>query len=220
MIELMFPLWRRFALNSLISGDYEKAEKYFRKIHRYNPNEPGFDYNLGLVKLAQFKYEDAESYFKNDISLYGESYERLRVMGDLYYVWGKREEAASWYEKALQECKNEIDKSLIKARLHNCSKIESFNNVVLSYRYYNEGNKLLESKEDEEALNLFSKAVELDNTNFQALNNKGSILMNYSRDYKKAEECFLKASRISNLPSIQKNLVTVQKILAEEERKE
>ncbi len=213
MFQLLIPVWQRFALNSMVSGDYDKAEKYFLRIHRYKPLLSGFEYNLGLIKLAQNKYEEAELFLKKDISLYGESYNRLRVMGDLYYIWGKRELASMLYKKAFAVCEGEFDKNILNIRIQKCSSEKAFDKVKKGHILYKEGNYLLKSGKNAEALKAFSDAVEQDGTHFQALNNKGTILMNTFHKYKEALECFEQASKLTNLPVIHSNVLKARESL-------
>ncbi len=216
IFQLFVPVWRRLALNSLVSGEYGKAEKYFLRIQRYSLHERGIEYNLGLIKLAMNKFEEAESLFKKDMALYGETYTRTRVMGDLNYIWGRREQAAGWYRKALADCENETDRNLLRMRIQKCSSEKAFEKVRKSHLFYTEGNNLLQHGNDEGALRAFSDAVEQDNTHFQALNNKGSVLMNSFQRYAEALACFEQALRINPLPSIERNKIKAGEALKKE----
>ncbi len=213
MLKFLVPVWRRLALNSLVTGEYEKAEKYFSRIHRSLPHEAGFEYNMGLIRLAQEEYREAEILFKKDSELYGESYTRMRVLGDLYYIWGKRESAAAMYKKALDECESGVEKNILKIRIQKCTSEKAFARVQKSHIFYREGNNHLQNGEVDEALEAFSRAVEEDGTHFQALNNKGSILMNHLHQYTEALACFEQAFKISSLPSIQSNIIKAREAL-------
>ncbi len=219
MFRLLIPIWQRLAFNNLVMGNYFKAEKYFRRIHRYAPSQAGFEYNIGLVNLAQSNYEKAESFFNKDITIYGESYDRTRVMGDLYYIWGKREQAGEWYRKALTDCDSTVDNNLLTMRIQKCNSKKAFENVQNSHILYNKGNEFLKGKKYKEAMEAFSAAVEQDNTNFQALNNKGSILMNNFKKYEDSLDCFKKALSMSSLPAISINIKKAREVLGEREHR-
>ncbi len=206
MFRLLILVWQRMAFNSLVSGDYQKAEKYFRRIHRYKSSDGGFEYNMGLIKLAQCDFEEAEVFFKKDLDLYGESFNRSRVMGDLYYIWGQRDKAGDWYKKSIADCTTAVDRNILKMRIQKCNSEKVFNDVRKSHISFNMGNQLVKEKKYEEGLVAFSNAVEQDNTNFQALNNKGSILMNHFHNYRDSLVCFEKALNYSSLPAISINV--------------
>ncbi len=197
----------------MVSGNYDKAEKYFLRIHRYKPSISGFEYNLGLIKLAQSKYDEAELFLKKDISLYGESYNRLRVIGDLYYIWGRREDASVSYKKAFSECESDVDRNILNIRIQKCSSENAFDKVRKSHMLYKKGNHLLKSGKNTEALKAFSDAVEQDGTHFQALNNKGTVLMNTFHKYAEALKCFEQASKLTNLPAIHGNVLKARESL-------
>ena len=112
-IKLFFL--NRFALNAYISTDYTKALKYYEKILRNNPCHPGLMYNIGLCYFAMKDYARAESFFMDELDRYGETGDRLRTLGDLYYRWKKREQALFFY-KQLEEYLN-YSENWLKTRI-------------------------------------------------------------------------------------------------------
>ncbi len=199
-------LFTRFALNSFVSGDFPRAEKYFRLLKEREPDRMGVDHNLGLTKLAQKQYAEAERYFKRDMELFGQTAVRSRTLGDLYYVWGKRKEARKWYASALEDADDEASTVLLRERIEICATDESFEPIHGSYAAFEEGVRLQRSGDAEGARLALQKAVDLDSTNFQAWNNLGSILMDNDANFSEALVCFRKAREYSSIPAIVNNI--------------
>ncbi len=201
----------RFALNSFVSGDFERAEKYFRRLKEDDPDRMGVDQNMGLVKLGLKQFAEAEKFFLRDAELFGESYVRSRTLGDLYYIWGRREQARNRYSAALRQGENNSDETLLRERSVICSDESAFAAVGESHRSFEEGVRLQKAGDAAAAKASLENAVKHDPTNFQAWNNLGSILMDDSSTYRQAVECFSRARRYSTLPSIVHNLEEARK---------
>lgn len=210
MLKLLIPIWERLALNHLVTGEYRKAETYFLRIRKHAPNRPGILHNLGLVELALRKYPESEALFKQDLELYGESWVRLKSLAELYYIWGKREEAETYYGKALAECEDGREQLLAEKRIAKCREPERFRLAAESYRLFEEGTELMRRKEFDAALEILEQAVSLDETNFQALNNIGVILLEVKQDRDGAESRFRMAAEYTSLPIITGNLSRVR----------
>ena len=93
----------RMGLNAYVAGDYKKAEDWFRKLERSEPDSIRVLRNLGVVLLAQGKGEEAERYLLKEEKLYGASFDRHAALADLAYSIGKREQAVVRYARALGE---------------------------------------------------------------------------------------------------------------------
>lgn len=198
--------WERTALNSFVMGRYAKAEEYFRKIQEVQPNKFGLGHNIGLVCLAQERYEEAETAFKNEVDRYGETFARNKTLGDLYYMWGKRNECRIYYTKALEGCDHEGDKKLISKRIEYCETEESFRRAMDSYAELKRGNKIMAEKDYDGAYKAFKKSAALDPFNFQALNNMGALELNHKKDPEAAAVLFEKATALTSLGAIHNNL--------------
>ena len=203
---ILEKIYERLALNNLILNKYEKSEKYFLKIKKKNPHMQGINFNLGIIKFAKKEFLEAEKYFLNEIKLFGETYERLKSVADLYYVWGQREKCNTNYKKALRLCESKKDKQFIKERLLNSSDSKSFKKVKESNFLFEEGCHLMNDERFDEAKKSFFSSIELDKTNFIALNNLGSIFLNHDKDYLSAADSFEKALEYSDLPILKNNL--------------
>lgn len=56
-------------MNNFVLGRYAKAEEFFRKIQQVQPNKFALGHNIGLVCLAQERYEEAEKAFLRGLDL-------------------------------------------------------------------------------------------------------------------------------------------------------
>ena len=211
--------WHRSALNCLVTQKYAKAEEFFRKIQAVEPNRFGLGHNLALAYLAQEKFEEAEKYFLNEIQRYGETFVRFKSLGDMYYIWGKREKCSEYYALALPLCEHKADKSQIEHRIAQCKTEEAFAVAMKSCEYLKQGNKKIEEKEFDAAGELLKKAVELDRCNFQAWNNLGALEMNIKNNVAEAVKYFEKAVQYTSLVGIHGNLKKARDTLAKESKK-
>ncbi|WP_455382822.1 tetratricopeptide repeat protein [Salinispira pacifica] len=206
MLSIRRKMLQRFALNSFVSGDFERAERYFLQLKEADPDRMGVDHNMGLVKLGLKQYEAAESYLLRDLELFGETYLRSRTLGDLYYIWGRAEKAKKRYSAALRQAEEESDRLLLQKRIEICSDDSAFARAAESHRSFEEGVRLQKTGDSQGARAALTRAVEGDPTNFQAWNNLGSVLMEDSSTYDEALKCFTRARSYSALPSIVRNL--------------
>ena len=203
---ILEKIYERLAFNNLISNNYDKSEKYFLKIKKKNPHRQGINFNLGVIKFAKKEFPEAEKYFLNEIKLFGETYERLKSIGDLYYVWGKREECNLNYEKALILCESKKERKFIKERLSYSEDMEDFKKVTKGYLFFEKGCDLMNENKFDEAKKSFYSSITLDKTNFIAWNNLGSIFLNQEKDYESAVDSFERALEYSDLPVLNSNL--------------
>src|SRR6056297_530752 len=158
--KIFIYLWRRKALNSFVSNEFEKSLKYFKKIYKKNPNEKGIRYNLGLVSLAMKNFKEAKNYFKENY-LRNQNYINTKALGDVYYLWGKQEKAINYYQKSLKKCKDKRDENFINNRIEICKddkKLDKTNFVA----YNNIATIFMNQKNNyEKALEYFEKANSL-----------------------------------------------------------
>jgi tetratricopeptide (TPR) repeat protein len=210
--------WYRAALNNLVTQNYAKAEEYFKKIQAVEPNRFGLGHNLALVCLAQERYEEAEKYFLNELERYGDTLMRFKSLGDLYYIWKKREPCKAYYEKALPLCENEADKRQIMHRIAQCGSEESFARAMKSFELLKAGNRKMSEKDFDGAYELLKESVEIDSCNFQAWNNLGALEMNIKKDAAASVKFFEKAAYYTSLVGIHENLKKARDMLAKESK--
>lgn len=212
MQNFFSTLWERFGLNAYIRGDYDKAERWFRKLEQREPNAISVLRNLGAILMAQGDAEGAELYLLKEEKLYGKSFHRHAGLADIAYARGKRKEAERRYAFALQEpeCqsggKAEASRSLLEKRLAICASEAAFARSRESMKVFREAEELRCEKKYEEAVQKFKEAAALDETNWPALNNAGSICLNQLRKNREAQEFFEKAFEISKNIQVARNL--------------
>ena len=213
---ILVPKWERSAMNNFVMGRYAKAEEYFRKIKEVQPNKFALGHNIGLVCLAQERYEEAADAFLLELEKYGETYIRFKSLGDTYYIWGKRDKCSEFYSKALELCEHEGDRKLISRRMTLCADPAAFETAMESLRELKRGNKLMADRDYDGAYDAFQKAVDLDAYNFQAWNNLGALEMNHKKNIPASEKYFKKAAALTSLQAIHNNLKRAESMSAKE----
>ncbi len=206
----------RRALNAMSTGEHAVARKIWRKLSKHNPDAQGMRHNIALTYIGEERYAEAEPLLLGEIEDFGEYYPRVRALADMYYAWGKGAAAAEWYRRAAQgdDCPNS-ERTLLKRRSELASDEALYSQALDSVEKVREGNGLLADDRHAEARTCFERAVELDPTNIQAMNNAGSIALNYENDPETAKAWFEKALSWSELPWLRKNLATAQRAIAE-----
>jgi tetratricopeptide (TPR) repeat protein len=211
-----FKKWfyRRLALNYMTAGKPGKAERWYKKLERFEPDTLEVLHNLGVIYIALNKHTEAEKYLLKEIDLYGESEIRNRVLGDLYYVSGNREMAGQFYGRALNLLQNgSKDKSterFLRRRVKHCSEELSYEKVLKGMKHYEEGAACYARGDYDEALYSYNKAVKCDNSSYLAMNAAGTLLMNNIKDYEQARQFFRKALELADIPLVKHNLTLAE----------
>ncbi len=214
MKRLLIPLHMRLALNAYSSGDYDRAEKHFRRIQEISPNHRGVRHNLALTAMGRGDFAAAEPLLLAEIEDLGDFYPRLRVLADLYYSWGRFDRAAGFYRRAAEDPDApDHDRDYLDQRLAICLDPEAAERAREATVLYHEGTEAQAAGEPERAYELFKRCVALDPTNHPALNNMGVIRMNDRRDYAGAIEAFEEAYRIQPVEIVRANLARARSML-------
>ncbi|MCX8014329.1 MAG: hypothetical protein N3A02_08585 [Rectinema sp.] len=220
MNRLYATLCERFGLNHYISGNYKKAEYWFRKLEQSEPDSIRVLRNLGMILLAEGKPEEAERYLLREEKLYGPSFHRHSALADLAYATGKRKEAERRYRKALQEPECQEGgkafrlRPILEKRLALCADESRFAATRTSMQRFKEAEALRERGQFEEAVALFKQSFELDETNWPALNNAASILFNKMQKPHEAQPLFEQAFTISGSIQVARNLELCNRAIA------
>ena len=212
MQSFLSNFYERFGLNAYVSGDYAKAEKWFRKLEMREPDSISVLRNLGVILMARGDAEGAERYLLKEEKLYGRSFHRHAALADIAYARGKRKEAEKRYTLALAEpeCapggKGESVRPLMEKRLAICGNEDSFSKSRQSMKVFEEAQASRDGGDYEKAITEFLRSAELDETNWPALNNAGSIYLNTMKKPAEAAEMFERAFTISRNFQIARNL--------------
>ncbi len=210
--------WRtRQALNFFVTGNYARSRRMWEKLQKKRPDAQGIRHNIALTYIGEEDYEAAEPLLLAEIEDYGDYYPRVKALADVYYAWGKREEAHRRYREAQgSEDAAEEESQIVRRRIEMTSSDEEYEAVLDSLAASRKGNELLAAEKWESALGAFTEAVRLDPTNIQALNNIGTIELNYKRDPKRAAATFRRALSWSPLPWLKRNLEQAERAQAQQ----
>ena len=204
-------------MNSLISGDYNKAEKYFKKAMSINSSKEGINYNCAVAMIGTKKFDEAEICLHKEIEISGQSYNILKTISELYYISGQREKAADYLKETLEKCPDENESALLKNKIKNTADEKTYKKSLKALELFEKGTALLNQGEWEKAKENFLKALDFDKTNPFVYNNLGFISMMKEKKYFEARELFKKALKLSNLPIIKQNLDKVNSIISQKE---
>ena len=217
-MKLLDSLSERFGLNAYALGRFERAEKWFRRLEKTEPDSVRVLRNLGVIRLACGDLPGAESFLKREEELYGESWARHRALADLAYASGKREEAARRYAAALSDrdaaYADGPEFAFIRARLALCRDEATFAPTRTGAKRFAAGEAARENGDQETALAAFLEAAELDGTNWPAVNNAGVILLARSGGAAEALELFRKAAACARIPMIERNIALARDAVA------
>ena len=209
-MKLLDALAERLGMNAYALGDYERAEKWFRKLEKREPDSMRVLRNLGVIRLVRGDFAGAGRYLKREEALYGATYGRHRALADVAYAAGQREEAAARYSAALA-CPEAAqaagrERAFLEERLVVCGDQARFAAALQGGGRFAEGEAARASGDADAALAAFIEAAELDPTNWPALNNAGTILLEREDGAGRALELFEKAAACAPLPLIERNV--------------
>jgi len=206
VINLLNFYYQRRALNAMVQEQWESAEKYLKKIQQHHPVAFGIKYNLGLVSLAREKFEEAETIFTETIDQYGENFQLCRVLGDLYYFWGKREKSRQWYMAAIEKRPRGKERKLISIRLGLVADDKLFGKVQAGLNTLQTARACM-NNDPGRAIKVYQEIIAVDPSNIEALNNVGSLYMDEYNDPETAIKYFDKVSSLVDNPAAIRNLV-------------
>jgi len=206
MLLLTRRFLERFAYNALGMQNYEKAITCFRKIVEAFPDEKGTHYNYAVSLIGAGKTGEAEIHLIREIAVSGQRYEVLLALGELCYAGNKRSSAETYLKKALELCADEKAARLLREKLAVTGDPERYRDMIKGYGLFEEGARLLDTREWEKARTLFLEALKLDPGNPMTYNNLGVIALNHENQPETARAYFEKASHLSDLMIIKRNM--------------
>ena len=225
MQNLVSTLFERFGLNAYALGDLTKAEKWFRRLEAREPDSLSALRNIGVILLAKGDAEGASQYLLKEEKRYGRTFQRHAALADLAYARGKRAEAAKRYALALAEPEcapggsSEAIRPLMEKRLAICSSEDAFARTREAMAAFEEAQTLRFQGNFEEAVARFLLSARLDETNWPALNNVGSIYLNTMGKTLEACEMFERAFSISKNIQTMRNLELARRVAGKETRR-
>jgi tetratricopeptide (TPR) repeat protein len=209
--KFRYNYYKRIALNSYVTSDFEKAIYNFLKIIEFEPKAAGINFNIGLAYINLKKYKEADKYVAIEIKNHGHGYPTDKAMAEIAFLSGNREKALKYFRKSLnyKECEN---KDFIKTRIGQCESKETFQQLKQSVELFEKACEMMSIEKYDEASQLLQESLKNDPKNYNALNNLGTISMNINKDYERAEKYFSSAYEISKLPAISSNLSKLAKL--------
>ncbi|MGM0650805.1 MAG: tetratricopeptide repeat protein [Bacteroidota bacterium] len=194
--------WYSLGLYYYEKGDYENAIKHYNTAIDLNSNNYEYYANRGGTYTKMQEYEKALKDFNKAISLNPGNHTAYNNRGAIFLKAGKPEKALSDFKKALslkpgypEAAKNLED---TKEMLHSVKSDDGKEkpNKALS-DYHNEvGMEKVKQGNMKAALKDFEKAVNYDETNTEALKNRGNALASLDR-FEEAKADYLKILELS-----------------------
>ena len=200
----------RMAMNGFITSDMEQAERHFEKALALHPYDDGISYNLAVVKIGRGDYEAAEGILLDGLARLRDPYQMQRTLADLYYLWGKRDQALEYYTACRKQRRGEGE--LLRLRAEICRDEQAFSQAVEAASLYQRAVSIMQS-DPHQAREMLLQVVRLDPSHYLALNNIGTIHMNVLNDYEGARSYFLQSVALSEQPMVRKNLKLLEKAI-------
>ncbi len=178
------------------------------KLQKQRAEDPQHQYNVGLVYLQNGNFAEATKYFNKALALRPSFYLALNALGLTNFMQGEFQNAAGYFEKCLQvnpgfsEARNYLGSVYQELGLLDRAE-EEYRKAIAdeTYKsrelpYYNLARLYLARDENEEALQLVEKSIEINSRMVMALNLKGIVLERLGR-IEDAIDSYKKALRIN-----------------------
>lgn len=205
----------RRAFNALAEQRYAEALEAFNELMKLRPDQHGLRHNVGLCHVGLRQYATAEKCFLRELETFGEHNPRLRALSDLYYMWGKRESAATFYRRVLAENPEGDDAPLARLRIEICADPARFARVDEAQTAFEQGNEHAAAGRAVEAIEAYKRSIEADPSQILAYNNIGSVTLNKLNDPDAAMQWFERAAALQKMPLVMANM---QRARAAQER--
>lgn len=212
MRNLFLRFLERLALNNFAAGRYARAERYLKALRKHEGETQRVLRNLGLVYMAVGDYAKAQEFFTRELELFGPTPSRLQALADVAYLAGDREAAVSRIAEALAD-PGVPNRELLTVRAALCAAPETFARAVTGREHFARGSALQAAGRHREALEAFRLAVAADPSDFAALNNLGSLLLDQTDDPAGALEAFERSARLVDLPLVRINILRARAAL-------
>lgn len=221
MLRILSSLYERLGLNAYVEGDFAKAESWFRRLEAAEPDSIRVLRNLGVILLAKGELSKAKAYLVREEALFGHSFHRHAGLADLAWAAGEREEAGRRYAAALAEPearkggRHAASRPLLEARLGLCGDPAAFARAREGLSVFQLGEAAREAGAFPKAYDHFLKAVDLDPSNWLALNNAGSLALNQLAQPEQAVALLERAFAFSPNSQVGRNLQIAREALEE-----
>lgn len=213
-MDLFKWYYQRRMLNAMVQASWDEAERYAQKLAGRSGLSMGLQYNLALIALGGGRTHDAYDLAERALLRYGESLRLCRLLGDISYLEGERDQALSWYTLALDGDPVEKERHLITTRLNILGDEGRYRLAHEVRDLLHQANSMMEEHPDE-AKQLYLEVVDKDPTQVEALNNLGVLALEYDKDANRAIEWFTAVLSFVDHHGAGRNLAKARKARAE-----
>ncbi|AEV29813.1 hypothetical protein SpiGrapes_2026 [Sphaerochaeta pleomorpha str. Grapes] len=201
---------QRRMLNAMVQNQWTEAETHIRKLLVLQGKSMGLEYNLAVVLLGLEQNEEAFQMLLSCVERYGESLRLCRLLGDIQYGRGNREDSIHWYSLALSDNPTEKEKRLLSLRLELLFDSKRFFMIQEKLASLPEARTCLET-DPQKAFSLYKEIAEADPTHVESLNNLGTLFLNEYKDPLAAEEKFSQVLELVDNSGAARNLAKAKK---------
>jgi len=164
-----------------------------KRLEKQRAKDPQYQYNMGLVYLQNYRYDDAIVYLNKSLALKPNFDLALNALGIIHFIQGDLQKAMDIFEKCLvvnpkfTEARNYLGS--VYQELGHLDKAEAeFKKAIADKAYpsrelphYNLARLYLTKGNDAEALELVNSAIEINDQMVMALNLKGVLLERFGK---------------------------------------
>lgn len=194
----------------MVQNQWNVAEAHIRKLLVLQGKTMGLEYNLAVVLLGLEQSEEAYQVLLSCVQRYGESLRLCRLLGDIQYVRGSREDAMHWYSIALGDDPPRKEKRLLSIRMELLSDTKRFSLIQERLASLSEARSCLEA-DPQKAFALYQGIAEADPTHVESLNNLGTLYLNEYKDPLAAEKKFSQVLELVDNNGAARNLAKAKK---------
>lgn len=197
-------------LNAMVQNSWPEAERFTRKLIKHSGPSVGLVYNLALITFGAGKMEDAYTQLLGAIQTYGESLRLCRLLADIAYLSGKRQDAIDWYAKAQKEVISSKEKKFIVLRMDILANAELYDRVLDVLSRMQTAHDAM-TKNLDIAYEQYCSIVEIDPTQIEALNNLGVLELEHYHRKEQAIQYFIRVLELVDHQGAARNLAKAKK---------
>lgn len=205
LMNLITWYYQRRMLNAMVQNRWEEAERFTHRLINHEGASMGLHYNLSLIALGSGDRGKAYDILIQAIQRYGESLRLCRLLGDIAYLRGQKEEAERWYTSSLQDTPSGKEEYLMRLRLELLSSQKKYTKALRAAALLPEAEKLIES-DPQEARSLYERVVADDPSQAEAWNNLGHLALDHFSDVNAAIEAFSRTLELVDHQGAARNL--------------
>lgn len=209
-MDILSWYYQRRMLNALVQNSFNEADRYLTKLIGRKGTSLGLLYNQALILLGKGEPKQAYQVLLDTVDIYGESLRLCRLLGDIAYGSGRREDAFSWYSKAEEDNPLEKERRFIRIRLGILSNPSNYAKVMTLLPTMPAAHSLMES-DPNKAFQIYTDLIEYDPTQVEALNNLGVLELERFKQPEKAQAYFARVLSLVDHQGAARNLAKARK---------